>query len=362
MKSSALRNIDHCQVIFTTSPLATNSGGRHKVIHKLGFRGFSTVWLACDCEREPGTLVTLKAMVADASSKFPAIFPKYTFPAWFILPAQTSTAASRLSRTIFRVNGSHQLLMSPDPLLGPSISAMPDSPGRVSGSRRLRGDLPRKVAKGTAEAIHNMLRAWRLTTSNIIFRFLEEVDDAIYRRLGSPQIEEVSGSPLRPHAPANLVEPIINSKLTEASFLKETVVVIGFGQSYAPGTTMSYLAIETLGRAGFEADIWALARAIFELRAGFHLFELFLGSDTDILRQTVEVLGRLPDPWWASFEERTQWFEDDSEPKSAEAQEHAGLGLIGTADDDDFDDGSMAERAGVVFLDEEKMFRYRPEE
>lgn len=72
-----------------------------------------------------------------------------------------------------------------------------------------------------------------LTTSNIIFRFPEEVDDAIYRRLGSPQIEKVSGSPLRPHSPANLVEPIINSKLTEASFLKETVVVIGFGQSYA---------------------------------------------------------------------------------------------------------------------------------
>ncbi|KAJ7880369.1 hypothetical protein B0H14DRAFT_1574287 [Mycena olivaceomarginata] len=33
---------------------------------------------------------------------------------------------------------------------------------------------------------------------------------------------------------------------------------------------MSYLALEALGRAGFEADIWALARAIFELRAGFH--------------------------------------------------------------------------------------------
>jgi hypothetical protein len=50
---------------------------------------------------------------------------------------------------------------------------------------------------------------------------------------------------------------------------------------------------------------------------------------------------------------------------------HTKLGLIGTADDDDFDDGPMAERAGVVLLDEEvqlledlleKMFRYRPEE
>jgi hypothetical protein len=57
-----------------------SSGGRYKVIHKLGFGGFSTVWLACDREREPGTLVTLKAMVADASSKFPAQLGSYYPP------------------------------------------------------------------------------------------------------------------------------------------------------------------------------------------------------------------------------------------------------------------------------------------
>jgi acetyl esterase/lipase len=33
---------------------------------------------------------------------------------------------------------------------------MSDSPGRVSGSRRLRGDLARKVAKETAKAIYCM--------------------------------------------------------------------------------------------------------------------------------------------------------------------------------------------------------------
>jgi serine/threonine-protein kinase SRPK3 len=45
------------------------------------------------------------------------------------------------------------------------------------------------------------------------------------------------------------------------------------------------------GCVGLEVDIWALRCAIFEIHAGFALFESFLGSDVDILRQTVEMLG-----------------------------------------------------------------------
>jgi serine/threonine-protein kinase SRPK3 len=58
------------------------------------------------------------------------------------------------------------------------------------------------------------------------------------------------------------------------------------------------------GRAGFEADIQMVGWAIFEIRASFTLFERFLGGDDDILKQTVETLGRLLDPWRNAFEER----------------------------------------------------------
>lgn len=83
-----------------------------------------------------------------------------------------------------------------------------------------------------------------------------------------------------------------------------------------------------------------------------------MGSDTDILKQTVETLGRLSDPWWGSFRERDLWFEEDGEPKSAEAQERAGILLhsskssvqdklrsVGTQDDPpSVDEGPMIER------------------
>jgi serine/threonine-protein kinase SRPK3 len=106
-----------------------------------------------------------------------------------------------------------------------------------------------------------------------------------------------------------LVAPIQNHKQSHASLLQETTIISDFGQSYVfahpppsykPGTMLNYQVPETRfeGRAGFEADIWTLGCA------GFSLFESFMGSDVDILKQTVEMLGRLPDSWWGAFEQR----------------------------------------------------------
>ncbi|KAJ7858066.1 kinase-like domain-containing protein [Mycena olivaceomarginata] len=378
--------------------------GRYKIIHKLGFGGSSTIWLARDKHNQSGALVTLKAMRADASSKSPDDLPEIYVPRSLQAAFPNCNGVFHTVEDSFRVqgpNGDHQFIVSP--LAGPSVLAMSACPGRVSGSRRLRADLARSVAKHTANAIYRMHSAGfvhgDLTTSNILFRLSEKVlrwsDEDVYRYLGVPETEEVrsrGGGPPGPHAPASLVGSVENSKLMDAALLEESVLVIDFGQSYAighppsdyqPGTVMHYQAPETRfeGRAGPEADVWALGCAIFEIRAGSPLFDSFFGSDTDILRQAVETLGRLPDPWWASFAERTRWFEDDGEPKSAQAQErfsiHAckssireKLREIGTQDDlPDADEGPMVERSGVRLLEEEvellgdlleKMLRYRP--
>ena len=80
-----------------------------------------------------------------------------------------------------------------------------------------------------------------------------------------------------------------------------------------------------VGHVGLEAEIWALGCTIFEIRAGFALFESFLGSDVDILRHTVETLGRLPDPWWAAFKQRALWFKEDRQPKGEQDQERTSV-------------------------------------
>lgn len=141
-----------------------------------------------------------------------------------------------------------------------------------------------------------------LTTSNILFRLSPHVikwsDAEVYAHLGNPETEGIrsrDGQQPGPHAPAILIAPFENFRISDAMLLQESIIVSDFGQSYIvtsppssyePGTVPNYQSPETWfkGHVGFEADIWALACAIFEIRASFALFESFLGSDVDVLR------------------------------------------------------------------------------
>ena len=224
-------------------------------------------------------------------------------------------------------------------------------------------------------------------------------DAEVYAHLGDPETENVrtrNRQPPGPHAPTLLVAPIQDSMMLDTTLLQESIVIGDFGQSYIaaspplsykPGTVINYQSPEARfeGRVGFEADIWALGCAIFEIRAGFALFESFLGNEVDILRQMVEMLGRLPDPWWGVFEQRALWFEEDGQPKSEQDQERAGLNVIahrssiraklleiGEQDDSPFEDeGPMIEKPWVRLHEEEvallrdlleKILKYIPEE
>jgi serine/threonine protein kinase len=138
--------------------------GRFRVLHKLGFGGSSTVWLARD-QREGGDhgrIVSLKAMRAERSSslKVPSEIPELAISLKLGPSLPPSPSGSVGLQTVdhhFHLqgpNGAHLFLISP--LAGPSVFAMSDSPGRAAGSRRLRADLARKVARQTAMTIHHM--------------------------------------------------------------------------------------------------------------------------------------------------------------------------------------------------------------
>lgn len=158
-------------------------------------------------------------------------------------------------------------------------------------------------------------------------------DDEIYSQFKQPLIESVRtvNRQPSPHAPEFVVRPIDYFKLPVKTLLQENIMIVDFGQSYfaaspppsyVPATLLTYQSPEARfeGRAGFEADIWSLGVSIFEIHTGVALIDGFLQLDTYILRQMVELLGRLPDPWWATFEHRDVWFDEDGQPKSEEEQ------------------------------------------
>ncbi|KAJ7074408.1 kinase-like domain-containing protein [Mycena amicta] len=342
--------------------------GRYKILHKLGFGGSSTIWLARDQHKHSADWSLSKLCSPNDMAEI--CIPKLL---------QTVFPASDVFQTVedyFRVhgpNGKHQFLIS--------------APGRHPGSRRLRADLARRAIHHmhTAGLVHGgkPSPAFKITNRWQSCR----PDDKICRNGQTRRFTQLA---------AGYLGCVENAKLTRdaASFLEDRVLMIDFGQSYAaanppkcyqPGTRNNYCPPETRfeGRAGLEADVWTLACAIFEIRSGSALFDPFLGSDNDIVKQNVEVLGRLPDPWWHSFADRALWFEEDGEPKSAEAQAllwspaskssiHERLRSIGTRDvPPDSPEGPMMEMPGVRLLEEEvellgnlleKMLRYRPEE
>ena len=136
------------------------SEGRYReVVHKLGSRagGSSTIWLARE-QGGFGGLVTIKVMRASLSSNnLIEEVPELGVP--LSISSLVPGAKVQTPKDYFvevGPNGSHLCLVYP--LAGPSILAMSFSPGRVAGSRRLRKDLAKKVAKQlacTVGVMHN---------------------------------------------------------------------------------------------------------------------------------------------------------------------------------------------------------------
>ena len=239
-----------------------------------------------------------------------------------------------------------------------------------------------------------------LTSSNILFRISEIVhqwsDNDVYQNLGSPEMENIRVGDGHRAGPLKVVAPIDVSLFSSPSLLQEDVLLVDFGQSfladspspnYEPATPLHYLSPEAFfdSKIGLASDVWALACLIFEIRAGWQLFDSFFNSDALVLKRMVETMGRFPDPWWGSWQDRHPWFDETGEVKPEEEQRKQGVLLIaakstlrqklceiGQRDDaPEVDEGSMIEKTGTRLEEVEivlladllaKMLKYDPED
>ena len=128
----------------------TLKGGRYHILHKLGYGGFSTVWLARDEHLQQ--LVSLKVLTADASEQQKELMMLRYLDERARGDLRRNSILSILdSFSIQGPNGTHTCYVSP--VGGPSISQLCDSPGQVAGSRRLHVRLARKLAEQLANAV-----------------------------------------------------------------------------------------------------------------------------------------------------------------------------------------------------------------
>jgi serine/threonine-protein kinase SRPK3 len=155
-------------------------------------------------------------------------------------------------------------------------------------------------------------------------------NEAVYENLGDlveGDVKRCDGQPSGANAPAEVVEPIETTKFLEMDIVDwERVAIIDFGQSYmlgecptdyTPATAPHYRAPESRfeKQCTMATDVWSLGCLLFEIRAGFPLFDPTWANGTMILVQNVNMLGKLPEPWWTSFTGRSEYFEENGDPK-----------------------------------------------
>lgn len=125
-------------------------GGRYCVLHKLGYGGFSTVWLARDKFQD--RLVSLKVLTAEASRQHKELRLLRRLDEHVRAdPLRGSIIATLDDFTIGGPNGTHICYVSRPG--GPSLSAVSDSPGEIAGTRRLRAPVARNLARQLAKAV-----------------------------------------------------------------------------------------------------------------------------------------------------------------------------------------------------------------
>ena len=106
-------------------------------------------------------------------------------------------------------------------------------------------------------------------------------------------------------APQYLVESASFSHV-DSHYISHEALLIDLGEAFLDpsppihgvGTPVSYCSPELLlgKKASKASDIWALACTVFEMRAGFPLFESFVGSRAEVLEAMVRIVGPLPEP------------------------------------------------------------------
>lgn len=151
--------------------------------------------------------------------------------------------------------------------------------------------------------------------------------------LGKPrqrQLELVRGTaaPATPHTPTYSIAvpspvPLLKLCLEATPASAVHVKICDFSESFIfthPGQCQRTMGIPRLycpPEALFDSlyptlafDIWALAILFHVLYAGG--CGLFLcGSDDTILREMVRLIGKLPEPYWSSWENRKNYFDDE---------------------------------------------------
>ncbi|KAJ8058231.1 hypothetical protein OCU04_012427 [Sclerotinia nivalis] len=283
--------------------------GRYKIYHKLGWGGFSTVWLAWDGVLE--MWVSIKVKSADNTEN------NRELGALRVL--QEKGALYHIVRQLddfvhHGPNGCHQCLVFE--LLGPSVDTIANDYSE-SGDQ-LDPKIILKITTQMLEAISSIHKVGYthgdISGSNIGFtcpRLAYLPQDDLFEVLGIPEFEalaRVDGQPLHPGVPKQLVKKANWKNWIDED--EEDIRLIDFGEAFVQGSKPDSLAQpadlrapETIFTDRFDhrLDLWRAGITIYSSLFGSRPFQHWGGPDK-LVRQMINFVEELPAEWQPQWE------------------------------------------------------------
>ncbi|KAJ0164541.1 Serine/threonine-protein kinase SRPK [Colletotrichum tanaceti] len=306
--------------------------GRYRVVHKLGYGAYSTIWLARD-DRQL-RYVAVKVGTADSDEKEAEILSRIADLTGEAEGGENALVPPVLDRfSVSGPNGRHPCFVTT-----PARCSLADAK-EASACGLFQLDVARSVAAQIATAVANTHDKGYvhgdLHLGNILLRLPSRLDrlseEQLYSEFGSPDPEPVrmaDGKPLAPGVPPLVFSPIWLGEASEKLTLSEArILVADFGVAFCPGQESrfeSYTPLEIrppearfepLKPLSFASDIWSLACTIWAILGQRPFLDTFLISQDDATRDQVDALGPLPPEWWEKWETRSHKFAANGKPK-----------------------------------------------
>ncbi|CAK7224484.1 hypothetical protein SCUCBS95973_005533 [Sporothrix curviconia] len=349
----------HANGVGTTAQAATtpltpgdvSGDGQYKVLHKLGYGSFSTVWLARDLTKVAGAehrIVAIKVVVARAG-------PADGLPEVKLYKHLTSVSeAAALDRYVTKLlgtfavtgpNGAHACLVFE--LMGPDVNRMVEHlPQFVPRTMFMKVRYPfwmaKRIVRGALEALmflhaHGIAHG-DVQPGNFLFKLKDNVDscteDDLQRPVClNPQYPKISEPLVRldgkvdPWAPKRLYipQPMVDWADAGPGFsLKLSDLGGAYFTAHPPAEIVSPSGLRAPERIlqtptdvldGLALDVWAVGCLVFELVTGQQLFclpwvldETDEEHDDEHLLQMVSLLGPLNDAAWARWKRLSRYY------------------------------------------------------
>ncbi|KAJ5334685.1 hypothetical protein N7452_007088 [Penicillium brevicompactum] len=269
---------------------------RYKVYHKLGWGGYSTVWLVKDTQLD--RWASLKILTADAPVSRELQNLK-------LLQSQGGLGSNFLVElldefTHIGPNGVHQCLVFE--LLGPSVHIV---------LADYKTDQEKPEPEFVFRFSTQLLKAVKFLHSVGMCHGAQATEEELFEVLGSPEVEplaRIDGTPLGSGLPTELVKAADWVDWVDED--EEDIRLLDFGESFLHGQEPAKLAQpgslrvpETIFTDSFDyrVDLWRAGSMVYSFIFASWPF-WYLGEDEVLIFQMIGFLGSLPTEWESQWE------------------------------------------------------------